>query len=168
MIGRISSAHGVGANCGICVAELEIDAVEEGALGGIRNHEQATDLGAVGQKFAIAGTANGRYRTGSTSGIYAVGKLRRPLQAVVGGESAGNSGRLPHRRKVEMLLVGELPDFRDIGVVDLDLVVDLVDGESRDQAAMRIPAETLARRAQKYQHTIFRHHSERRSNLADA
>ena len=39
--------------------------------------------------------------------------------------------RLSHRRIVEVLLVGPLPDLRDLGVVDLDLVVDLVDGEGR-------------------------------------
>ena len=40
-------------------------------------------------------------------------------------------GGLSYRRIVEVLLVGKLPDFRDIGVVDLDLVMDLVDGERR-------------------------------------
>jgi hypothetical protein len=51
---------------------------------------------------------------------------------VVGGKSAREfrSG-LSYRRVVEVLLVGKLPDFRDIGVVDLDLVMDLVDGAGR-------------------------------------
>jgi hypothetical protein len=30
-----------------------------------------------------------------------------------------------------VLLVGPLPDLRDLGVVDLDLVVDLIDAEGR-------------------------------------
>ena len=51
---------------------------------------------------------------------------------MVGGESSGEFRlRLSRRCKVEVLLVGPLPDLRDRGVLDLDLVVDLIDGECR-------------------------------------
>jgi hypothetical protein len=39
--------------------------------------------------------------------------------------------RLPHSGKIQVLLVGPLPDLGDPGVVDLDFVMDLVDRESR-------------------------------------
>ena len=44
---------------------------------------------------------------------------------MVGGKSARKLRlRLSHHRIVEMLLVGPLSDFRNLGVVDLDLVVN--------------------------------------------
>ena len=39
--------------------------------------------------------------------------------------------RLSDRCKVQMLLIGPLSDARDFGVIDLDLVVNLVGGGDR-------------------------------------
>jgi hypothetical protein len=55
--------------------------------------------------------------------------VRRTLQAMVRGESAGDFRlNLAARHVIEVLLVGPLPDRRDLGVVDLDFVVDLIGG----------------------------------------
>jgi hypothetical protein len=49
---------------------------------------------------------------------------------VVGGKSAWQFRlRLSYRGIVEVLLVGPLPNFSDLCVVDLDLVMDLVGGQ---------------------------------------
>ena len=44
----------------------------------------------------------------------------------------GNSGSsLTDAREIQVLLIAPLADLVDFGVVDLDLVMDLVDGQSR-------------------------------------
>src|SRR5208282_4566970 len=112
------------------VAEFEIDAVEEAAFGGVRDDEQTADLGPIGKELACAVNREWQIEASLPPFGQTVGKLRSTLQAVVRAEAARKPRlRLSHRRIVEVLLVGPLSDFRDLGVVDLDLVVDLVGGQ---------------------------------------
>ena len=52
------------------------------------------------------------------------------MEAMIRREAAREfRGRLPYAGKIEVLLVGPLPDLGDVGVVDLDFVMDLVDSQ---------------------------------------
>jgi hypothetical protein len=114
------------------VAELEIDAIEKAAFLGVGTHKQAADLGAIGQALPCATDCERQIEAGLPSVGDAIGKLRRALQAVIRCEAAGEFWhRLPDRRKVKVLLIGPLPDLGDVSVVDLDFIVDLVDGRCR-------------------------------------
>ena len=57
-------------------------------------------------------------------------ELGRALQTMVRREAAWEFRlRLTDRCKIEMLLVGPMPNLSEVAVIDLDLVMDLVDGQ---------------------------------------
>jgi hypothetical protein len=100
------------------VTELEVDAVEEAAFGGIGGDEQAAKLGAVGEEFAGAGDCKRQIEAALPPVGDALGKLGRALEAMIRREAAREfRGRLPYASKIEVLLVGPLPDLGDVGVV---------------------------------------------------
>jgi hypothetical protein len=112
------------------VAELEIDAIEEVALAGIRHHEQVTELGPIGEKFAGTGDRERQVEASLPPLADPIGEFGRALQTVVGRKAAREFRlRLTDARKIQVLLIGPLADVGNFGVIDLDLVMHLVDGQ---------------------------------------
>jgi len=106
------------------VAELEIDAVEEGAVGRIRHHEQFADLETVERRTAIARNAVKRQIKPLLEPVrHAESKLGHAVQRVIGHEAAGKA-RAPEAAESVIVMYGEIDDARrrDPGVIDLDLV----------------------------------------------
>ena len=74
------------------IAELEIDAVKEVAFGGVRDHEQIADLGAVGKEFAGAGDCEWQIEADLPPFGQSVGKFRRACRLWFDVKPPGNSG----------------------------------------------------------------------------
>src|ERR1700690_2580453 len=106
-------------------AELEIDAVEEHVVVGVRPHEQFAYLKAVKRPPAPLGVSgvHREIKPLLKPVGYAVGPFDRAVDRVVGNDSAGEIGSLsPDRGKVAVHHDIELTQFLNFSVVDLDLV----------------------------------------------
>src|SRR6266404_2829119 len=105
------------------VAQLDIEAVEEFALLGVRRHEEMAELEAAGQERAAGIDREGRVDADLVPVGDTAGEFRRAIQRVVRGEATLEVGcRAAAPYVVEMLLKGKSARRRDLGVVDLDLV----------------------------------------------
>jgi hypothetical protein len=61
----------------------------------------------------------------------AIGEFRRALQTVVQGKATREFGNgLTDGRKIEVLPICPLANLGNLGIVDLDLVMDLIDGQA--------------------------------------
>ena len=99
---------------------------------GVRHREQAAELGPVGEKFAAAGDPKRQVEAGLPPIGDAIGEFGGALQTVVRRKAARKFRLLlTDSREIQVLFIAPLADIVDIGVIDLDLVMDLVDGQSR-------------------------------------
>ena len=112
------------------VAEFEIDAIEEVALAGVRHRKQAAELGPVGEEFAAAADPKRQVEAGFPPIGDAIGEFGGALQATVRRKAAREFRLLlADRREIQVLFIAPLADIIDIGVINLDFVMDLVDGQ---------------------------------------
>jgi hypothetical protein len=105
------------------VAELEIDAVEELPLRRVGNDEELPDLGGIGIGRQVLIDRKRRVKAHLPPVRDAVGPFPGALKRMIRDEAAGEIRLLAaDEGVVRMQLKRPLPNLRDLGVVDLDLV----------------------------------------------
>ena len=89
-------------------------------------------LGSIGEEVAGIVYREWQIETGFPPLGYSVGEFRRTLQSMVGCKAAREFRlRLSDCCKIEMLLIGPLSDLGHVTFIDLDFVMNLVDGQRR-------------------------------------
>ena len=124
-------------------AELEIHAVEERVVVGVRPHEQFPHLEAVDRPAAPLGvrTLHRQIKPLLKPVGDAVGPFDGAVDRVVGNDAAGEIGSLPpDRREIGVHHEIEHTLIRNLGIVDLDLV-GLREHRGRSPQAGRRPRQ---------------------------
>ncbi len=124
-MGLTSEVNALGLPIVVIDAELEIDAVKERVVVGMRPHEQFAYLEAVDRPAAALGVraVHRQIEPLLEPVCDAVGPFDGAVDRVVGNDAAGKSGVFgPIGVKLVCIIEIEHALIRDLGIVDLDLV----------------------------------------------